>query len=236
MRRAWIRLLVLAVGISAALLLASVPAGAACHHFTVTARPATVTEGGKVTVTVSRDASFAPSNVDVSTVDGTARAGRDYTAFKRTVSFGSETEQTFSLSTTNDTVDEPNETFRLHLSNPGGCPVNTDFELDPDARVTIRDNDAAPKPQQTASAVAPRATQTTATASPSPRVASPSPPSEIESPSPSPNSTEAPPVAAPEGGDGGGLSGGAIAGIVIGAAALIGAITAALLRRRGAAG
>jgi Calx-beta domain-containing protein len=218
----------------AAGVLASGPVSAACHHFTVTASPATVTEGGKVTVTVSRDAGLAASQIDVSTIDETAKAGRDYTAVKRTVSFTSETEQKFSLSTTNDSTDEPNETFRLHLSNPGGCSINTDFQIDPDARVTIRDNDAAPRPSPTTPA--PRPTATTTTVS-SPTAPTSPVPTLTESPSPllSPSPTESPLAAAPSS-DGGGLSGGAIAGIVIGAAALVGAATAVQLRRRRAGG
>lgn len=115
---------------------------AACHSFTVTATPTSVTEGSKVTIKVNRDGAVNPSSVDVSTVDETARSGEDYQAVKRTVSFGTDTEQSFSLSTTDDAAHESTETFRVHLSRPSGCTINPNFALGPDAKVTIKDNDA----------------------------------------------------------------------------------------------
>ena len=57
--------------------LTAVPAAAACHHFSLAANPATVTEGATVTVTVSRDGNVGPSHADVSTGDARAKAGRD---------------------------------------------------------------------------------------------------------------------------------------------------------------
>jgi hypothetical protein len=110
---------------------------AACHHFTVKGSPSTVTAGGTVTVTVSRDGNLAPSNVDVSTVDESAKAGQDYQSVSRTLSFTTETVQSFALPTMADT-ETAAETFRLHLSNPGGCRVNTNFVLDPDVAITIQ--------------------------------------------------------------------------------------------------
>jgi cobalamin biosynthesis Mg chelatase CobN len=126
----------------ASLALLDRPALAACHHFTVTVAPATVTEGGAVTVTVSRDGSVGGSHVDLSTIDETAKAGQDYTAVRQTVSFTTELSKTLQLHTTDDAAVEGGETLRLHLSNPGGC-VNTNYVLDPDAKVTIADNDNA---------------------------------------------------------------------------------------------
>jgi hypothetical protein len=211
------------------------PASAACHSFTVDARPATVTEGRNVIVTVSRDNSVAPSQIDVSTIDGTAKAGRDYTRLRRTVSFtGDETERGLTISTANDTVNEPAETFRVHLSNPGGCAVNPNFQVGPDARVTIRDNDAPP-PSPTTPPPTPEPTETeTEEASPSPAAASPeetvAPPTESPTAQPSPTAT--PLLGAPAEENGGGLSGGAVAGIVAGAAVVIGAAAFALSRRR----
>ncbi|MGH2758142.1 MAG: hypothetical protein ACRDKJ_01105, partial [Actinomycetota bacterium] len=55
------------------------PAQAACHAFTVSASPTSPAEGGRVTVTVSRDGAVNPSSVRVSTIDETARAPSDYT-------------------------------------------------------------------------------------------------------------------------------------------------------------
>src|SRR5688500_15192508 len=73
------------------------PALAACHAFTIAVSPASVAEGGTVTVTVTRDAGVNPSNVDVSSINETAQAGSDYPAVQRTVSFTTETQQTFTV-------------------------------------------------------------------------------------------------------------------------------------------
>ena len=130
---------------------------AACHHFTVKATPTAVPEGGKVTITVSRDGNLAPSNVDVSTVDETAKGGQDYQPFHKTFSFTNETQQTDTVQTLNDQQPGSDKTLRLHLSNPGGCAVNPNYVLDPDARVTAQETtaaatSAAPAPSPSAAA------------------------------------------------------------------------------------
>lgn len=123
---------------------AAPPAWAACHAFEVKAEPGNVAEGSSVKVTISRDANVAPSNIDVETIDGTA-GGDDYAGVaRRTVSFSNETEQSFDIATVDDSASESAETFRVHLSNPGGCAVNTNYVVGPDATVSITDNDAAP--------------------------------------------------------------------------------------------
>lgn len=209
-------LLVTAALVVATVLLAGSPAVAACHAFGIEVTPTTVREGGHVTVTVSRDAAVSPSQVDVSTVDGSATAGEDYRRLEQTASFTDEIQQTFTIDITDDDLDEPAETFRVRLSNPGGCAPNPNFVVDPDVRVTIRASDAA--------APSPTPTETeTETEEPTP---SPEP---SPTPQPSPSPTESP-LAAPED-TGGGLSGAAIAGIVAGAAVVIGAVAIALLRR-----
>jgi hypothetical protein len=202
------RILAVAALAAAAVVLTGSPAVAACHSFTVEVSPATVREGGEVTVTVRRDAAVDPSQIDVSTVDGTARARRDYTPLRRTVSFTTETEQTFTISTGDDSSDERAERFRVHLSNPGGCAANPSFVVGPDAQVMIRDNDAAPPPSPT-----PQTTEGDE-ASPEPE-ASPSP-------------AESPLAADDE--SGGGSSAPAIAGVV--AALVIGTAAAYWLVRR----
>jgi hypothetical protein len=116
---------------------AAPPAAAACHHFMVSASPNPVAEGGRLTVTVSRDAAVAPSHIDLSTVDETAKAGPDYAPLNRTVSFTNDVQQSFPVSIVSHPASEPARTFRLHLSNPGGCAVNPNFVVDPDIRVTI---------------------------------------------------------------------------------------------------
>jgi hypothetical protein len=142
------------------------PALAACHAFEVKAAPAQVAEGGKVTVTVSRDAAVNPSSVDVSSVDGSATGDVDYPAVNRTISFAGETEQSFEVPITDDPDAEGAESFRLRLSNPGGCAVNQNFQLGPDAPVTIEASDqpaATTAPPPTTGEAAPTtATPTTA--------------------------------------------------------------------------
>jgi len=170
----------------------SSPALAMCHHFTVTAIPASVAEGGKVLITVSRDGNIAASSIHLSTVDETAKAATDYVAINQTVSFalGGAVQKQFTLSTIDDHVAEPSETLRLHLSNPAGCPVNTKYVVDPDVRVTIQDNDASPTPT---------ATNATATATPTVRFPSPTPTPSV-TPSPSVSQTaalSAPPTSSP---------------------------------------
>ncbi|HUQ39964.1 MAG TPA: Calx-beta domain-containing protein [Acidimicrobiales bacterium] len=142
---------------------------AACHDFQVTAKPSTVAEGGTVMVTVTRDAGLNPSSIDVSSIDETAKGGQDFPAVRRTVSFSSETSQTFPLATTDDADEEGPETFRLHLANPKGCAINPSYRIGPDARVTIEAGDPAPPTTTTApptssstTTTVPRTTSTTA--------------------------------------------------------------------------
>lgn len=213
MRRSTIRMLAAVVPLAVAVTLAGRPALAACHAFTLEADPDAVDEGGEVTLTVRRDAAVAPSQIDVSTVDGTAEADQDYEPVATTISFTDETEQTLTISTMDDDSQEPAETFRVHLSNPGGCSVNPSFVVGPPVRVTISDDDASASPSRT-------------TASPT---------TEAEATTPSPTASPTPTVterAASEDGDGG-LSGAAIAGIAAAAGAVIATVVFGLMRRRG---
>lgn len=122
---------------------AASPAWAACHSFTVSASPATAGEGSTVTVTVTRDAGIEPSSIEVSTVDETAIGSSDYEPVATTVSFDTGTQQTLSIAVLDDTEPESAETFRVHLANPGGCSIQPDFVIGPDAVVTIPENDEA---------------------------------------------------------------------------------------------
>lgn len=116
----------------------------------MTLEPATVAEGAAVQVTVSRDGAVGTSQIDVETIDGSARGGPDYDAVaRRTISFTNETSQAFPIPTKDDSDREPAETFRVHLSNPGGCTVNPNFSVGPDATVTIAANDEAAAPSST---------------------------------------------------------------------------------------
>jgi hypothetical protein len=200
-------------------------AEAACHSWTVTGSPSTVAEGGKVTVTVTRDGAVNPSDVHVTTIDGTAKAPGDYTKLDAHVQLTSETSKTYTIAIKDDTITEGAETFKVHLHNPGGCQVHPDYQLGPDAVVTIKASDpATPKPAPPAP-IATQAAQPTAmsTTTPTPTV-SPS-----TGPTGSPQATLAP-QATPK--SSGGLGAGAIAGIVIGAVALAGGLGVILYRRR----
>jgi hypothetical protein len=94
------------------------------------------------TITLVRSGGAAgPVTVDfATTVGGTATAGADYTAVApTTITFAAGvTSRTVTVPITNDTLDEPNETVVLELTNPGGGatlgPRNT-------ATLTILDND-----------------------------------------------------------------------------------------------
>ncbi|MDX6697689.1 MAG: hypothetical protein QOE65_1086 [Solirubrobacteraceae bacterium] len=79
-------------------------------------------------------------SVDYATADESARAGADYnaTSGRATIPAGSTT-ATVRVRAREDTLDEPSETLRLHLSNPSGATVSDSSGLG-----TIVDDDAAP--------------------------------------------------------------------------------------------
>lgn len=228
----------LSILLACAVVGSAAPAHAACHSFTIEVSPATVSEGGRVTVTVGREGNVGPSQVNVSSVNETAKAGSDYTAVSQAVAFSSELEKSFTVSTIENTTHESTETFRLHLSNGEGC-VNSNYRYGADARVTIQDDDAS------AVSPAPNATKTTAASAPT------TPPAAATSPSPTPSATtfETPsetPAGTPEPSvtelaesseeGGGGLSGGALAGIIAGALAVAGAAGVVVRRRARSSG
>jgi hypothetical protein len=106
---------------------------------------ARVAESGKtvaLTVTRTGDASKA-ATVHYHTANGTAQAGRDYTAASGTLTFkAKETSKTIKINVKDDKLVEGNEQFRVVLSDPkGGAalgPAST-------ATVTIVDNDRPTK-------------------------------------------------------------------------------------------
>ena len=109
-----------------------------------------VDEGGSsVTVTVTLFPPYEASSgtrvyVDVATADDTAVAGADYTTTTRTpLRFDpGQTEKNISIPIAEDTLDEPDETFTVTLSNADGAQLSTAV-----ATVTIVDNDDAPTVQ-----------------------------------------------------------------------------------------
>jgi beta-glucosidase len=84
-------------------------------------------------------ASDTPVTVDYSTADGTATAGHDYTAASGTLTFApGETEKMVTLTSIDDSVDEPNETFDLNLANASsGVTIGPRTK----ATVTVVDDD-----------------------------------------------------------------------------------------------
>lgn len=155
---------------------------AACHFFTVGAS-SSVGEGNRANVIIERDAAAAPSSVRVQTVNGTARAPADFTAFDQRIEFTNETQKTISIQTREDASDEPNETFQVRVSEGQGCAVNPNFDYGDPAQITITDDDD-PAPT-VAPTQAPRPTTTTIPA----RTRTPEP---TDSPTPSPSATPTP--------------------------------------------
>ncbi len=93
-----------------------------------------------IAINMTNDSNSVVS-VDVSTADGTAKAGEDYTPFEGTVSWqpGETGRKTIEIAILDDQVDEPDETFSVRLSNPviGVIASGT-------AVVTITDDDDPP--------------------------------------------------------------------------------------------
>jgi DNA-binding beta-propeller fold protein YncE len=79
-----------------------------------------------------------PVSVAYATADGTATAGADYTAQAGTITFApGQTSRTILLTTLDDTLSEPTETFTINLFNPTGATI-----ADGQAVAAIIDNDA----------------------------------------------------------------------------------------------
>jgi len=101
---------------------------------------------GTLNLAVQRTGGFSGvATVNFATQDFTALAGSDYTAQSGTLSWpdGDTAPKIISIAITNDTLDEPDETFRVVLSGVTGAT------LDPTATttvVTILDDDLPPVP------------------------------------------------------------------------------------------
>jgi hypothetical protein len=78
--------------------------------------------------------------VEWATADGTATAGTDYSAANGTVSFApGDTMKQVSVDVLGDSVEEPDESFAVTLSNPSGAAVDTAT-----GTATITNDDGAP--------------------------------------------------------------------------------------------
>ncbi len=95
----------------------------------LTVTDVTMLEGDSGTLGAVFTVTLAPTgtqvvSVNYATVDDTASAGSDYTAATGTLTFNvGETEKTITVSVLGDTVDEPDETFTLTLSNPANAEL-----------------------------------------------------------------------------------------------------------------
>ena len=109
----------------------------------VSVSDASAAEGDAVAFAVSLSAaSSQQATVEYATSDGTATSGTDYTAESGTLTFAAnETTKTVSVATTDDSVDEDNETFTLTLSSPANATLG-----DATATGTINDNDVSTTP------------------------------------------------------------------------------------------
>ena len=130
-----------------------------CPDHEDSAQPASQTGAGSVSLAV-QDArateavdsiiSFAvtltaaasePVTVDWSTADGTATAGQDYVASSGTLTFAAgDTEHSIEVTVLDDSHDEGEETFTLHLSNATGAEL-----ADAEATGTIVNSDPMPR-------------------------------------------------------------------------------------------
>ena len=110
---------------------------------TVSVSNASATEGSAVSFTVSLSTdSGRPVTVAYATASSTATSGTDFTAASGTLTFAEGTDsQTVSVSTTEDTDDEGDETFTLTLSSPTNATLADDT-----ATGTINDDDATASP------------------------------------------------------------------------------------------
>ena len=110
----------------------------------------TVIEGVSAQFNVSLDKTWSSDvTVDWSTADGTATAGSDYTGqSNRTVTItAGQQSATVTVQTTDDSDDEPNETFTVTLSNPANATLGAAT-----GEATITDNDEPPEPEVTLAA------------------------------------------------------------------------------------
>ena len=215
----------------AALFLGATPANALCQSFTVSAVPNPVQEGGETTVTVSRIGT-GPVSIDVDGISGTAQSGSDFEPVNRTISFTNETSQSFKVGIIDDNNQEPQEQFRLRLSNAQGCEDDS-FDIGPDEIVRIVASDAGSTPSPTTGPTAAPTSRPSSTSTPD-ATTSPSPsPTVSPSPTPSASPTFTPfPTATPDADDDDGTSTLAIAGILVAAAAVVAGIALLLWVRR----
>ena len=95
------------------------------------------------TITVTRTGgSDGAASIQYSTTDGSATSGQDYTSTSGSLNWvdGVSANRTFTIPIISDTIDEPNETVNLTLTNATGASLGTLAS----AVLTINDNDNPP--------------------------------------------------------------------------------------------
>ncbi|MBI2440801.1 MAG: hypothetical protein HYV35_05455 [Lentisphaerae bacterium] len=100
-------------------------------------------DAGIVTILATRiGGSSGPASVDYATADGMASAGQDYTSHSGALSWpdGDASSKTITVTITDDSLDENNETFTVTLSNATGARLG----LPSSTTVTLVDNDNPP--------------------------------------------------------------------------------------------
>ena len=98
-------------------------------------------DAGTATITVTVTNRFSSDvTIDYETSNLTATAGSDYTAASGTLTFSAgDTSKTFSVTISDDSTDENNETATITISNASNGSIS-----DATATLTITDNDSAP--------------------------------------------------------------------------------------------
>src|SRR5437660_1579847 len=85
-------------------------------------------------------ASPVTAKVDFATTDGTAKAGSDYVATSGTLTFNpGDTQKTVTVQVNGDTLNEPDETFFVTLTNPVNSTITR-----AQATGTIKNDDGPP--------------------------------------------------------------------------------------------
>jgi hypothetical protein len=99
--------------------------------------------GTVILIVIRTGSSSGPANVQYSTANVTAFAGADYTPQSGTLSWadGDTSSKTITISITDDSLDENNETFTVTL----GSPIGVGLSSPSSAIVTIVDNDNTPE-------------------------------------------------------------------------------------------
>ncbi len=111
--------------------------------FSLSLDSTSVTEGNTtnptVTATVTRSVTTGSATINISTSDGTAVAGQDYTAVNQNLVFADgEASKTVNITITAETIRELDETFTVSL---GTAPTGTQVDSSSPATVTIVNDD-----------------------------------------------------------------------------------------------